>query len=68
MSGTARGTGLRTIFSIFLGMMLNAFIGIGAYTFHPPPKEFDQEIRKLNQREQEIREAGQSDEWTAEER
>ncbi|MEN8164809.1 MAG: hypothetical protein ABFS37_11825, partial [Acidobacteriota bacterium] len=43
-------------------------IGIGAYTFHPPPKEFDQEIRKLNQREQEIREAGQSDEWTAEER
>ncbi len=29
--------GLQTIFSIFLGLMLTAFVGIGTYTFHPPP-------------------------------
>ncbi|PIQ60923.1 MAG: hypothetical protein COV99_09965 [Bacteroidetes bacterium CG12_big_fil_rev_8_21_14_0_65_60_17] len=30
-------TGLQVIFSIFLGLMLAVFLGVGVYTFYPPP-------------------------------
>jgi hypothetical protein len=55
MAEAARSRGLQTIFSLFLGLMLAAFIGVGVYTFHPPDKELDRQIQELDRREQAIR-------------
>lgn len=43
---------LQVIFSIFLGLMLATFVGIGVYTFYPMPKAIDdpalqEQIRRL---------------------
>src|SRR6476619_2422268 len=48
---------LRTIFAFFLGLMLTAFVGVGVYTFHPPPVRFDNELRDVGRREQALRDA-----------
>ena len=68
MAEVTRGSGLRTIFSFFLGLMLTAFVGVGVYTFHPPPQHFDAQIRDLSRREQAIRTARAPDELTAADR
>lgn len=60
--------GLQTIFSIFLGLMLAAFAGIGVYTFHPPPGDYEAQIRDLTREEQEIRGTSTSGELTREDR
>ncbi len=60
--------GLQTIFSIFLGLMLAAFAGIGVYTFHPPPGDYEAQIRDLTREEQEIRDSSPSGELTVEDR
>jgi hypothetical protein len=60
--------GLRIIFSFFLGLMLTAFIGVGVYTFHAPPEQFEHQIRDLSRREQAIRLSGPANELTAAER
>ncbi|HUP20505.1 MAG TPA: hypothetical protein VM778_11185 [Gemmatimonadota bacterium] len=59
-----RSDGLRTIFSIFLGLMVTAFVGVGAYTFHPPPEELDARVRDLSRDEQAIRNSKPPDELT----
>ena len=51
-----RSDGLRTIFSIFLGLMLTAFVGIGVFTFHPPPNESEPRLRAIQREEQSLRE------------
>lgn len=56
----ARSEGLRTIFSVFLGLMLAAFFGVGAYTFYPPPDDFEREIREIGRGERAILESGGS--------
>ncbi len=67
MANTARGnSGLRTIFSFFLGLVLTAFIGVGVYTFYPPPEMFESQTRELTQREQAIRDARSPDRLTEE--
>jgi hypothetical protein len=68
MPDIAPSAGLRTIFSIFLGLMLTAFVGIGVYTFHPPPTEHDSRIRELNSRERGIRGSRPSSELTTADR
>lgn len=68
MKDPGRSTGLRTIFSFFLGLMLVAFAGVGVYTFYPPPDEFDTQIRELNRREEMIRDARPADQLTEEDR
>jgi len=68
MADIGRSGGLRTIFSFFLGLMLTAFAGVGVYTFHPPPEQFQAEIRNLNRREQAIRNARPHNELTTEDR
>ncbi|HEX4682582.1 MAG TPA: hypothetical protein VH277_07745 [Gemmatimonadaceae bacterium] len=69
MPETSRdGRGLRTIFSFFLGLMLAAFVGVGVYTFHPPPTRFDNQIRDLSRREQAIRIARAPNEITSADR
>ena len=68
MVEATRGSGLRTIFSFFLGLMLTAFVGVGVYTFHPPPDQFDEQIRNLGRREQAIRDARAPNELTTADR
>ena len=68
MADIKRDTGLRTIFSFFLGLMLTAFVGVGVYTFHPPPEQFDREIRDIARREGAIRESRPSDQLTTADR
>lgn len=68
MKDPGRSTGLRTIFSFFLGLMLVAFAGVGVYTFYPPPDEFNTQIRELNRREEMIRDSRPADQLTEEDR
>jgi hypothetical protein len=68
MKDPGRSTGLRTIFSFFLGVMLVAFAGVGVYTFYPPPDVFDTQIRELNRREEMIRDSRPADQLTEEDR
>ena len=68
MSDITRNTGLRTIFSIFLGLMLTVFFGIGVYTFHPPPTEFEDHIKELNRQEQIIKTTKKASELTVSDR
>ncbi len=56
MASARNSRGLQTIFSFFLGLMLTAFIGVGVYTFHPPPQdEIYKQIEALHRQEQAIR-------------
>jgi hypothetical protein len=68
MKDPGHSTGLRTIFSFFLGIMLVAFAGVGVYTFYPPPEEFVTQIRELDRREEMIRDSRPADQLTAEDR
>ena len=68
MKDPGRSTGLRTIFSFFLGLMLVAFAGVGVYTFYPPPDEFNAEIRELDRRAEMIRDSRPADQLTEEDR
>jgi len=45
-------SGLQTIFSFFLGLMVTAFVGVGVYTFHPPDKGLEQQLLELDREEQ----------------
>jgi hypothetical protein len=63
------GGGLQVIFAFFLGLMVTAFIGVGAYTFHPPPQsEIERRIQEVGRREEAIRIAGAPDQLSAEDR
>jgi hypothetical protein len=68
MKDPGRSTGLRTIFSFFLGIMLVALAGVGVYTFYPPPDEFNTQIRELDRREEMIRDSRPADQLTEEDR
>jgi len=68
MTDSGGGTGLRIIFSIFLGLMLVAFAGVGVYTFYPPPEEFQVQIRELDRQEEMIRDSRPPDQLTEEDR
>lgn len=63
------GTGLQLVFTIFLGLMLTAFFGVGVYTFHPPPgREYDGELQQLHRDQQDIREMRSDSELSAADR
>jgi hypothetical protein len=64
MSDLTWSAGLRTIFSIFLGLMLTVFFGIGVYTFHPPPTQFADQIKELNKQERIIKTTKEAGELT----
>ena len=59
---------LRTIFAFFLGLMLTAFVGVGVYTFNPPPNRFDNELRDLGRKEQALRDVRAPNELTSADR
>ena len=68
MGDTGRNNGLRTIFSFFLGLMFTVFVGVGVYTFHSPPTQFDDQIKDLRLSEQEIINSKPPNELTDEDR
>jgi len=53
MAGAKQGFGLQIIFSVFLGLMVAAFIGVGVYTFYPPPQQALQDKLQEVYRQQE---------------
>lgn len=53
MTSAKQNTGLQIIFSIFLGIMVMAFIGVGVYTFYPPPDPAGQTALEELYRQQE---------------
>jgi hypothetical protein len=68
MADIKRDGGLRTIFSFFLGLMLTAFVGVGVYTFHPPPEQGESQVRDLARREEAIRKSRPPSELTTADR
>jgi hypothetical protein len=56
MAESRSGSGLQTLFSVFLGLMLTAFLGVGVYTFYPPPDPgYRPKLEKLERDQQAIR-------------
>jgi hypothetical protein len=56
MAETRPGSGLQTLFAIFLGLMVTAFVGVGVYTFYPPPdKQYREQMVKLDRQQEAIR-------------
>ena len=46
---------LQIIFSFFLGLMVTAFIGVGVYTFYPPPEQrFEDQLQQLYRQQEDI--------------
>lgn len=69
MSDARSGTGLSTIFAIFLGLMVTAFIGVGVYTFYPSPEEaFGPRLQDLDRRHQAIAASKAPNELTSDDR
>jgi len=68
MTDKGQNSGLRIIFSIFLGLMLTALVGVGVYTFHPPPEQLHEEVRELKRQEQAIRDSKPPNKLTTEDR
>lgn len=69
MTESRSGTGLQTLFAIFLGLMVTAFTGVGVYTFYPSPDaQFRDRLRGLEREQQAIRESKPSDALTADDR
>lgn len=61
--------GFQAIFAVFLGLILTAFIGVGLYTFYPPPSgRFDDRIRELNREQSAIRTLKSPNEFTEQDR
>lgn len=56
MPDTRPGSGLQTLFAIFLGLMVTAFVGVGVYTFYPPPTaQYRDQITRLDRQQEAIR-------------
>jgi hypothetical protein len=68
MANPERSSGLQTIFSFFLGLMVTAFVGVGVYTFHAPDKAPQRQMQELSRREQAIRNSKAADALTVEDR
>lgn len=69
MTDAAQSTSLKNIFSFFLGLMVTAFIGVGVYTFHPPPDtKFSRQMREFDRQEQAVRMSRSPEQLSPEER
>jgi type VI protein secretion system component VasK len=55
MAAPRQSAGLQIIFSIFLGLMVTAFVGVGVYTFYPTPEPaLSKRIQELDRQQQQI--------------
>lgn len=69
MADARAGAGLSTIFAIFLGLMVTAFVGVGVYTFYPPPRtQFEDRLTDLDRRHQALAVSKAPDALTADDR
>jgi len=68
MADAGRNNGLGVIFSIFLGLMVTAFVGVGVYTFYSPPRQYDERQQELSREESSIRAGKSASEYTEAER
>jgi hypothetical protein len=69
MADVRQSAGLQTIFAIFLGLMVTAFIGVGVYTFYPSPRTASsRRVLELNRQEQAVRNSKGPNELTPEDR
>jgi uncharacterized protein HemX len=65
LADVKQSVGLQTIFAIFLGLMVTAFVGVGVYTFYPSPQaQFNSRILDLNRQEQAIRNSKSANDLT----
>ncbi|HHT26362.1 MAG TPA: hypothetical protein GXZ82_03800 [Firmicutes bacterium] len=55
MNELRRKEGLGIIFAFFLGLMVTAFVGVGVYTFYPPPERESELLNELIDQMDEIR-------------
>ena len=68
MSRKGPDWGLQTIFSLFLGLMLTAFFGVGVYTFYPSPEEdLRPQVQALSLEAQQLRGGRDNSQLTPEE-
>jgi len=57
---------LQIIFSFFLGLMVTAFIGVGVYTFYPPPEQkLQDQLQTLYRQQEDIQNFKDSSQLTA---
>ena len=69
MSDIGSKNGLQIIFSIFVGLMVTAFVGVGVYTFHPSPQELvDPQIEDVRRREAAVMDSRPADVLTLSDR
>lgn len=69
MADLKESGGLQTIFAIFLGLMVTAFVGVGVDTFYPLPQtQFNRRILDLSRQEQAVRNSKAPNELTPTER
>lgn len=64
MADVRQSGGLQTIFAIFLGLMVTAFVGVGVYTFYAPQTQLNRRILDLNRQEQAVRNSKAPNELT----
>jgi len=60
---------LQIIFSFFLGLMVTAFIGVGVYTFYPPPEQrYQDQLQQLYRQQEDVQNFREPSSVTAAER
>lgn len=56
MTDTGPSPGLQVIFAFFLGLMVAAFVGVGIYTFYPPPEaRHEERLEDLRRQQEDVR-------------
>lgn len=68
MNELKRKEGLGIIFAFFLGLMVTAFVGVGVYTFYPPPERETEQLQELAEQMEEIHGSRALSELTEEEK
>jgi hypothetical protein len=66
MSGERPMNALQIIFSFFVGLMVTALIGVGVYTFYPPPEtQIEDQVRQLTRQMEDIQAFKEKESLTA---
>jgi len=56
MTSARQSPGLQIIFSIFLGLMVTAFVGVGVYTFYPPAEmRYRDQLESVRRQQEDVR-------------
>lgn len=56
MAPVRPSAGLQVIFAFFLGLMVAAFVGVGTFTFYPPPEQrHEEQLEGLRRQQEDVR-------------